>query len=273
LFSLPLEPEHCYRYNHGEPWFEPAGKLPLGGLREPLKADQSVLSQRKDPERFPQITYLGNQYASMRLYRDWSLGRDAPAREAQKTDLPVDFLEESCRNLGLVLNDFQQRPSLWDRVREELKRFCEPIEDVTLKIYGGTVQVLVHEAGLKEPIPATRLSDGTLRYLCLLSILLHPSPPPLICIEEPELGLHPDILPPLADLLVEASHRTQLIVTTHSETLVDALTSTPEAVVVCEKMSGSTVMQRLDSASLAKWLDEYTLGRLWRSGEIGGNRW
>jgi len=57
-------------------------------------------------------------------------------------------------------------------------------------------------------IPATRLSDGTLRYLCLLAILCDPEPPPLICIEEPELGLHPDILPKLADLLVSASERT-----------------------------------------------------------------
>src|SRR4030042_5600050 len=95
-------------------------------------------------------------------------------------------------------------------------------------------------------IPATRLSDGTLRYLCLLSILCHPNPPPLVCIEEPELGLHPDVLPNLALLMLSASERCQLIVTTHSDILVDALTEIPESVIVCEKQGGSTRMQRLN---------------------------
>ena len=122
-------------------------------------------------------------------------------------------------------------------------------------------------------MPATRLSDGTLRYLCLLTILCHPNPPPLICLEEPELGLHPDILPDLVGLMRKASERCQLIVTTHSDVIVDALTDTPESVVVCEKHDGSTTMKRLDAGDLAHWLKDYRLGELWSSGELGGNRW
>ena len=133
--------------------------------------------------------------------------------------------------------------------------------------------MFVGEKGLREPVPATHLSDGTLRYLCLLTILCHPNPPPLICIEEPELGMHPDIIPTIAEMLVEASTRTQLIVTTHSDTLIDALNDTPESVVVCEKDENGTSMKRLDKKELAKWLEKYTLGQLWREGEIGGNRW
>ena len=118
---------------------------------------------------------------------------------------------------------------------------------------GGTVTLFLEEAGNRE-IPVTRLSDGTLRYLCLLSVPLHPEPPPLVVIEEPELGLHPDLLPTLADLLVTASERSQLIVTTHSDVLVDALTDMPESVVVCEKHDGQTEMRRLDKDDLTKWL-------------------
>ena len=70
-------------------------------------------------------------------------------------------------------------------------------------------------------------------YLCLLAILCDPKPPPLIGLEEPELGLHPDLLPKVADLLVSAAQRTQLIVTTHSDILVDALTERPDALVIC----------------------------------------
>ena len=111
------------------------------------------------------------------------------------------------------------------------------------------------------------------RSLCLLAILLHPTPPPLICIEEPELGLHPDVMPAIAKLLKQASERTQLIVTTHSEVLIDSLSDSPEDVVVCEKNDGCTTFNRLDADELKVWLEDYSLGNLWRSGQIGGNRW
>ena len=156
---------------------------------------------------------------------------------------------------------------------EKLRDADESIEDFSTKVLGGTIQLFLHYAGLNSPIPATRLSDGTIRYLSLLAVLCHPSPPPLICIKEPELGLHPDLVTRLADLLIEASHRVQLIVTTHSDTLIDGLSSTPDAVVVCEKRDGCSRMERRSSAELSKWLNDYGLGQLWRRGEIGGNRW
>jgi predicted ATPase len=104
-------------------------------------------------------------------------------------------------------------------------------------------------------------------------ILLNPSPAPVTCIEEPELGLHPDIIPTLADLLRESSTRTQLIITTHSQSLVECFSDDPESVCVCEKVDGSTRIQRLDGKRLEVWLKDYSLGQLWASGQIGGNRW
>ena len=145
------------------------------------------------------------------------------------------------------------------------------MSDFGANIDSGTVQLFLQEGNIS--MKANRLSDGTLRYLSLLAILCHPEPPPLVCIEEPELGLHPDILPTLADLLREASGRCQLVVTTHSDVLVDALTDTPESVVVCEKHNGGTEMRRLDKADLSDWLEDYCLGELWSKGELGGNRW
>jgi predicted ATPase len=273
-----------YRYQNGNPVLSvrtqlsaPAGS-DMGRIqrklqREDLAPDQSVLSQRKDPDQYPEITYLANQYVQMKLYREWNLGRYTPPRLPQKADLPEDFLLDDASNLGLVLNDLQHRPGIRSLLQDKLRVFHDTIEDFSTKIHGGTVQVFLHEKGLGQAIPATRLSDGTLRYLCLLALLCHPSPPPLVCIEEPELGLHPDILPTVAELLIDASHRTQLFVTTHSELLVDALSASPEAVVVCEKHDGATQMRRLDKPELAAWLQKYTLGQLWRRGELGGNRW
>lgn len=237
--------------------------------REDLKPDQSVLSQRKDPDQYPEITYLGEQFARIRLYREWNLGRYTPPRLPQPADAPVDFLMEDWSNLGLVLNDLEHRGQR-NTLRAYLSKFYAPIEDITVKVYGGTAQVFLHEKGFGQPIPATRLSDGTLRFLCLLAILCHPEPPPVVCLEEPELGMHPDVMPILAELLLQAAERTQLFVTTHSADLVSELTHVPEAVVVCERGSEGTHLQRLEAAKLEEWLDRYTLGDLWRMGEIGG---
>ena len=95
----------------------------------------------------------------------------------------------------------------------------------------------------------------------------------MICIEEPELGLHPDVLPNLADLMKKASERCQLIVTTHSDILVDAMTDQPESVLVAEKTDQGTTLNRLNSEKLQPWLEKYRLGQLWTRGEIGGTRW
>jgi predicted ATPase len=138
---------------------------------------------------------------------------------------------------------------------------------------GNTIQIYLHEGAMRSPVPATRLSDGMMRYLMLLAILCHPSLPPLISLEEPEVGLHPDIIPDLAELLVEASTRTQLFVTTHSDHLVDCLSDCPEVVMVTEKTDLGTRFERLSKPSLKEWLERYTLGELWRKGELGGNRW
>ena len=236
-----------------------------------IKLDQSILAQRKDPHHFPELTEAGRALSSIRFYREWSFGRDALLRKPQNTDLPNDFLLEDGKNLGLVLNRLRREPQVKKRLLVALSTLYGDITDFDISVEGGTVQVFLQEGDIM--VPATRLSDGTLRYLCLLAILCHPTPPPLVCIEEPELGLHPDILPILSELLLDASDRGQLIVTTHSEVLVDALTDTPENIVICEKHDGRTKMRRLVKDDLVNWLERYSLGELWRRGELGGNRW
>lgn len=242
-------------------------ELPLADIRH----DQSILSQLKDPVQYPELTYLGMDLTRIHLYREWSFGRNTPPRLPQKADLPNLFLREDGTNLGMVLNRLRGDPKAKSRFLAALRKLYHGVEDFDVHIEAGSVQVFLQEGNVT--IPATRLSDGTLRYLCLLAILCHPTPPPVVCLEEPELGLHPDILPGLADLLREASERCQLVVTTHSDILVDALTDTPECIVVCEKENGQTQMKRLDKDKLSHWLEKYRLGELWTSGELGGNRW
>ena len=247
------------------------GRIPHKLRLGEIDPQQSILAQRKDPDQYPELTWLGETFDRLRLYRESSFGRHTPPRQPQPADLPNDFLLEDGRNLGLVLNRLMREPEVKDQILETMRQLYEGVFDLHISIEGGTVQVFVQEENII--VPATRLSDGTLRFLCLLSILCHPNPPPLVCIDEPELGLHPDVLPVLSDLLREASQKCQLIVTTHSGMLVDTLTDTPESVVVCEKHDSQTEMHRLDKTDLTEWLNRYSIGDLWTRGDLGGNRW
>lgn len=236
---------------------------------EDLRPRESILCLAATPDH-PVPWRVKEQYEGIRMYRNWSFGPNAEVRVPASAHDRSDFLEEDAGNLALVLSHLQG-----ERKRKFLGaagRLFEGIVDFRCPVTGGVVSLFLEE-GDGRIIPASRLSGGTLRYLSLLAILLHPEPPPVICIEEPELGLHPDLLPTLCDLMREASAHSQLIVTTHSDILVDALTEEPEAVVVVEKEEGQSTMRRLDSENLAKWIENYGLGELWISGELGGNRW
>ena len=226
----------------------------------------------RNPLLFPRLCQVADALENIAIYRDWTFGRDAPMRQPQQPHLSSDTLRGDAANLGLVLNVLNQDSTAKRRVLDTLRGLYDGISDLRVNIEHNAVNVQIQEGDVT--IPAMRLSDGTLRYLCLLAILCHPKPPALVCLEEPELGLHPDILPGLADLLMEASQRCQLIVTTHSDVLVDKLTDAPESVVVCEKHEGQTRMRRLDAQELGDWLDQYgSLGELWTRGQLGGNRW
>lgn len=267
------DPNFYYRYQHGQPIVntKTTGQ-PRKLAKDSIEPDRSILVQRRDSEIYPEMAWLAENYEKIRIYREWSFGRNAVFREPQQTDMRSDVLAEDFSNLGLFLNRLKsQHPAAKRAILAGLNDLYEGITDFEVAMQERTVQVFFAEGDFA--IPSTRLSNGTLHYLCLLAILCDPSPPPLICIEEPELGLHPDILPSLADLLLAASEKTQIIVTTHSDILVESMSETPECVVVFEKHEGKTEMNRLSSDELAEWLKEYSLGDLWIKGQLGGKRW
>lgn len=264
------EPHFYYRFRQGYPILTDLSKTERNIKRESLNPEESILSQVRDPEAYPVLSWLQDRYERIRLYRNWSFGPGAAWRQAQNPLGRSDILSDGGENLALVLSTFRSQAKV--ELLDSLRQLFDGIENFNVSIVAGYAQLFLEERGGRE-IPASRLSDGTLRYLSLLAILLHPDPPPLIAIEEPELGLHPDVIPHVAELLVRAAERTQLVVTTHSRMLVDALSDRPSSVVVCEKIDGESRFERLDSGALAAWLEKYTLGDLWSMGELGANRW
>ncbi len=269
----PDEADFSYRFAGGQAeWsYKECDEESYVYRRDELATDESILSQSTSVILAKVPNDLRTAYRSISLYRDWQFGRVSVLRGAQLTDVRQNRLEPDLSNLGMFLNRLRQDPATKANLIDKLSDAYEGLTDFELNFQGGSVEVYFAEGDLA--VPASRLSDGSLRYLCLLALLLDPEPPLLIGIEEPELGLHPDLMPKIADLLVDASSRCQLVVTTHSDVLIDALSERPDSVVVCEKHDGHTTMNRLDGSELAHWLENYRLGQLWTSGELGGVRW
>jgi len=124
------------------------------------------------------------------------------------------------------------------------------------------------EKGSDQLFTAHNLSDGTLRMICLTTLLMQPNLPSAIIIDEPELGLHPFAIQKLAAMLKSASTKTQIIVSTQSINLVDQFTA--DDVIVVERANNQTVFKRQSEDALAAWREEYSLGELWSKNVLGG---
>ena len=258
-----------YRLQNGRASINFGGRSIREIPRESLVPDQSVLSQRKDPDTYPELTWLAQSFAQISTMREWTFGRYTDLRKPQLASLPNDRPLPNCANLANVINKIEHvHGREFERI---LQRYLPRFSRITTLTEGGTVQFFIHEKNLAKPIPAERISDGTLRFIAIIAALLVEHPPTLLCIEEPELGQHPFAVALIADLLKEASKRMQIIVTTHSDALVSALGDEPQSLMVCENNGFGTEIQRIDPDKMKDWLDRYSLGDLWRSGEIGGN--
>ncbi len=282
-------------------WFEQVSKSPPGsthplflmhrdkdgcmfrsvktGLREALEEGKALESdselaifQVKDQDKYPTPYKLLRQLQEWKLYKDIDVGPDAPIRQPALIR-PTMVLAENGSNLASVLNSIQQQhPATWKEIAEMLETVYPQFHSITFPPEGGDGKVVLRwwERPYEKQggFSANFLSDGTLKFLCLIAILKRPSPPPLVCIDAPELGLHPDWIKVVAELLQSASSRTQVVVSTHSPQLVSKLT--PDQVVVAEKDGGRTEFHSLPAERLGSWLNEFNLGDLWMAGHFGG---
>jgi predicted ATPase len=238
--------------------------------REDIDPSQSILAQRRDPESYPELSRISDALRKIKIYRSWSFGPDSPLRRGCGVDQPSDVLGEDMENLPVIvqnlLNSDQREPLI--------RRFCEAapgMNDLQVRVLGNQLHIYARE-DVRET-HAARLSDGTLRHLSLLAILLNAKASPLIILEEPELGLHPDLMPGLRDLLVEASKVTQLVVTTHSTVLVDAMTELAGSVLITDRVDGGSSITALSQEQVDRWSASDSLGAQWMAGRLGGTRW
>ena len=174
-------------------------------------------------------------------------------------------------NLAAFLYWMQQmRPKHFAMIEGTIRRVAPFFDGFRLapsKLNETKIRLEWAEVGSDDYFNAAALSDGTLRFMCLATLLLQPELPPLLLLDEPELGLHPAAIVLLADLLSMASTRTQVIVATQSVTLVNQLE--PKDLWTVERKNRQSVFRSLAKADMSTWLDGYAMGDLWEKNIIG----
>lgn len=182
------------------------------------------------------------------------------------------FLREDAANLAAFLYLMQEKePKHYERIVRTVQLVVPMFRDFLLRpdpFNPDTIRLEWLDQDSDYIFGAGELSDGSLRFICITTMLLQPNRPDLILLDEPELGLHPAAIQILAGLLKKVSALSQLIISTQSATLVSAFE--PEDVIVVEQHEKNTTFRRLEAEQLGNWLGEYSLGELWEKNVIGG---
>jgi predicted ATPase len=215
-----------------------------------LLPTESVLSQLREPHLYPELSSLRTEMGRWRFYHHFRTDAESPLRHPQ-VGVRTPVLAHDGRDLAAALqtiNEVGQSQDLHEAIRQAFPGASLEIEHDE---DNGMFAVLLRMPGLRRPLRARELSDGTLRYLCLLAALLSPHPPALLALNEPETSLHPDLLEPLAKQLVNAGKYSQLWIVTHSQRLAELVEKfSGEAPIRLELIGGETrvIGQRLDDS-------------------------
>jgi predicted ATPase len=230
-------------------------------------AKESVLRQSKRKV----ARYVSEDIANYRVYHFHDTSRTASVKQPCKID-DNRTLASDAANLAPMLKLFlAKHPNNFALIEGTIKQIAPFFDGFVLEPLKANPEMIKlewREKGSDDYMDGHSLSDGTLRFMCLATLLLQPDLPRLILLDEPELGLHPAAIQVLASLLRAASQRSQILLATQSVTLINQFD--PEDVVVADRQDGGTTFTRLSSETFSNWLDEYSIGELWEKNLIGG---
>lgn len=210
---------------------------------------------------------------SWRLYHFHDTSRSAAVKQIHGIN-DNEYLRDDGRNLAAFLYRLKNNHhEHYRRIVKAVQLVAPYFGDFHLRPTAGNaekIQLEWTEVGQDVPFTASALSDGSLRFICLATVLLQPEAfmPAAILIDEPELGLHPYAITVLAGLMKSASRQHQLIVSTQSVELVNEFDA--EDLIVVDKAGAASTLHRLDVDALQEWLAEYSLGELWKKNLLGG---
>lgn len=208
---------------------------------------------------------------SWKVYHFHDTSDNAPVKQTGDIDDNA-LLRADAANLAAFLYLLQEKhPEHYERIVKTVRLAAPFFDDFVLRpspLNPGKILLEWREVNSDAYFNVHALSDGTLRFICLATLLLQPQLPTTIIIDEPELGLHPYAIVLLASLIRSAATQTQVIVSTQSVSLVNQFA--PEDIIVVDREAGQSTFKRLDTTSIENWLEEYGLGELWEKNVLGG---
>ncbi len=203
-----------------------------------LQESEPVLAQLREPHLYPELSILGRGLQEWRFYDNFRTDPESPMRRPQPS-VYTPIISHDGIDLAAALQTITEKGEIRDL--EEAVADVFPGWKIHIIAQGCAFWLEMEVQGLMRNMHVSEFSDGTLRYLCLLAALLSPLPAPLLVLNEPENSLHPDVLEPLSRLIIKASERSQVWVTTHSTKLADLLAEADGAkLMVLEKKEGET---------------------------------
>lgn len=209
-----------------------------------MSESESALSELREPQRFPVVAAVREEFRTWRLYQGFRTDPDSPIRSPQ-IGVRTPILAHDGRDLAAAIQTILEvgdRPALAEAVDHAF-----PGGELAVEVERGRFGLSLKMPEFQRPFEARELSDGTLHYLCLLAALSSPRPPTLIALNEPEASIHPDLLEPLARLIGRASRNSQIWMTTHSTVLAEHVRRlTGVAPIRLEKRDGETRAARDD---------------------------
>ncbi|MFH7585795.1 AAA family ATPase [Oceanimonas smirnovii] len=185
-----------------------------------------------------------------------------------------EYLRKDAANLAAFLYRLQQEaPTVYNRIRKTVRLAVPFFDDFVLKpetlaTEEQQIRLLWKQNDSDYSLWPSQLSDGSIRFICLVTALLQPNPPTTIIIDEPELGLHPYAITLLGALIRSAATRTQVIISTQSVPLLNEFSI--EDLIVVEREQGASVFKRLNAEDFERWLEDYSVGELWEKNILGG---
>lgn len=215
--------------------------------------------------------YVRDDLSRYRVYHFHDTSASAAVKQTGDLE-DNEFLRTDAANLAAFLYRLKETDAAHYRNIEGAVKLMAPFFDgfnlSPSRLNEEKIRLEWKQVGSDSYFNANSLSDGTLRYICLATLLLQPSPPEVVLLDEPELGLHPAAINLLADLINAATARVQVLISTQSVTLVNQFK--PENIWVADREGQQSVFKHLAEAEIDEWLEDYAIGELWEKNVIGG---
>jgi predicted ATPase len=237
-----------------------------------VDSTELALSKVYDTDRYFALSTIRKAISDIMVYEYFDT---MPKSLIRKPMLPTSEkrLLPDGTNLPQILNTIKiNNKSSYLKIASMLNQVNSKFKGFDFNFLGGNIELMLEEDYINSSIHVTSISDGTLRYLCLLAILINPDRGSIICIDEPEVGLHPDMISNIGNAVIEASEKSTIIISTHSENLLNCFELENLRIFEKDDHNSSKVFV-YNKSDFKGWYDEFSSGKMWRQGDLGGNRW